>query len=74
MLSRFCASREVVKGEVFKPRMEGPSMTVEEYGELQLKKAQEREKAPQEKSVRRYEQLEVDGDEDNQRLVDEVRV
>ncbi len=49
-------------------------MTVEEYGELQLKKAQEREKAPQEKSVRRYEQLEVDGDEDNQRLVDEVRV
>jgi hypothetical protein len=32
-----------VKAEVFVPRMEGPSMSLEEFGELQLRDLKERE-------------------------------
>ena len=70
-------SREVVKAQVFKPRMQGPTMTIEEYGEQQLQMMQEQQQNPntssdETKPIRRIQQLEADGDEDNIDLVDKV--
>lgn len=73
--------RETVKANVFVPSMESWSMTIEEFGELELQRAKERD-AEQAATIeankgddtqnlsRRMSQLEADGDEDNERLVD----
>lgn len=74
-------ARETVKANVFVPSMESWSMTVEEFGELELQRAKERD-AEQKAQIeankgddtenlsRRMSQLEADGDEDNARLVE----
>ncbi len=53
-------------------------MTLEEFGELQLKEAQERAEREQQQAAagkvnRRMTQLEADGDEDDEKLVNQVR-
>lgn len=65
--------KEDVRGAVFKPTVERPSMTVEEFGEIELERARQRqakEKYDKQPSTRRRcDQLEEDGDEDNEELV-----
>lgn len=73
--------REIVKANVFVPSMEAPSMTLEEFADIEKAAAIERAKRQAESEVlgkgadtanesRRYAQLEADGDEDVTRLVD----
>ncbi|CAM9170173.1 unnamed protein product [Choristocarpus tenellus] len=68
--------KEEVRAGVFRPTVELPTMTVEEYGELELERARQREKKELERTkstpMRRYDQLEGDGDEDNEDLVEEA--
>ena len=70
-------TRENVKANVFVPSMQGPTMSLAEFGELEMKAAQEREAAQKEALLlnkdednltRRYNQLETDGLEDNATL------
>ena len=68
-------SREVIKADVFRPRMEGPSMTLEEFADIELAQALERQKAERDRpntETRRYKQLLADGEEDNEELLDQV--
>lgn len=73
--------REMVRANVFVPSMEAPSMTLEEFADIEKAQAIERAKRQAESEAlgkgadtanesRRYAQLEADGDEDVTRLVD----
>ncbi|CBJ30104.1 conserved unknown protein [Ectocarpus siliculosus] len=70
--------KEDVRANVFKPTVALPTMTVEEFGEIELERATERtqqEAAAQKDSSstrRRYDQLEMDGDEDDEDLVEQA--
>ena len=71
------SSREHVKGSVFQPRMSKPTMSLEEYGDLQKSLALSREKDDsnnhnQAQKFNSYEQLCLSGHEDNEELVDQV--
>eukprot|EP00752_Nemacystus_decipiens_P004061 g3719.t1 len=66
--------KEDVRANVFKPTVALPTMTVEEFGEIELEHArlrQETQKNPP-SARRRYAQLEVDGDEDDAELVEQA--
>ena len=54
--------------------MEGPSISLEEYGDMIKAEAIERSKQPEtaDTSIRRYNQLLKDGDEDNLDLIDQA--
>jgi hypothetical protein len=72
-----CSRRDVFKANVFGSSIAPPTMTLEEFAELEIAGAREREEkerlAQQEKpSGRRYNQLVADGDEDDIDLVDAV--
>ncbi|KAI9912227.1 hypothetical protein PsorP6_009845 [Peronosclerospora sorghi] len=66
--------RETIRSSVFKPGHRLPTMTLEEYADRELADAMERQKREQDapQAPRRYDQLEEDGDEDNEILVDEA--
>lgn len=73
------STREQVKSSVFRPRMSAPTMSLEEFGELEYARAMERGRREQEREAstdaaerdsRNYNQLVADGDEDNEELVD----
>ncbi|CAM9188329.1 unnamed protein product [Scytosiphon promiscuus] len=66
--------KEDVRAKVFKPTVAPPTMTVEEFGELELERARTQQDAPKDSSSvrRRYDQLEMDGDEDNEDLVEQA--
>eukprot|EP01036_Dinobryon_divergens_P028950 gene28950-37977_t len=69
-------SREHFIGGVFTPRMAAPSMTLEEFGDLQLLELQQRQlqqqQAPQDAPPKRYKQLAEEGEEDEADLVDQA--
>ena len=78
-------NRETVRAHVFVPSMEGPSMTLEEFGDMEKADAIERAKRQAENEIsgkgadtenltRRYENLVADGDEDVERLVDAATI
>lgn len=74
---RLLMERDVVKGSVFTPRMQGPSMTLGEFAQQEMEQLAERERrsaeaGPQDAPTRRYEHLVRDGDEDNADLVEEA--
>ena len=73
--------RETIRANVFVPRMQGPTMSLEEFADQEKAAAMERSRVQAEHAVsskgadtenesRRYAQLEADGDEDVMRLVD----
>jgi hypothetical protein len=73
--------KETIRANVFVPSMQGPSMTLEEFGDMEKAAAIERSRvqaenaatgkgADTENLTRRYANLEADGDEDVMRLVD----
>ncbi|CAM9113640.1 unnamed protein product [Discosporangium mesarthrocarpum] len=72
--------REEVRAKVFRPTVELPTMSVEEFGKIELERAHQREVCAQCASRgksgsacrRRYDQLEADGDEDIEALVEEA--
>lgn len=69
------STREVVRANVFIPRMEGPTMTLEEFADLELADAMRRQEAEKKAELdavasRRYAQLEEAGEEDDEKLVD----
>lgn len=68
-----CCSRETVK--VFGTHIAPPTMTLEEFGDLQLADAMDRAQREAEAppGPRRYNQLVKDGDEDDPALLDEVQ-
>ena len=71
------SSREHVKSSVFQPRMSKPTMSLEEYGDLQKSLALSRENDDsnnhnQVQEANSYEQLCLSGREDNEELVDQV--
>jgi len=67
-------TRETVKSNVFAPRMQAPTKTLEEFAMEELAAAEERERksaiSDGNEPPRRYQQLEKDGDEDNIDLVE----
>lgn len=65
-------SRQTVHTTVFEPRMSKPTMTLEEFADMQLADAMHRseKEGNAEKGPRRYNQLHADGDEDDDKLVD----
>ena len=74
-------NKETIKANVFVPSMQGPSMTLEEFGDLEKAAAIERSRVQAENAAsgkgedtenntRRYANLVADGDEDVTRLVD----
>jgi hypothetical protein len=70
-------TRDTVHATVFEPRMKGPTMSLEEFGDIERAQAEERarkEAEGQMKSAesRRYHQLQADGDEDDIDLVDKA--
>lgn len=70
-------SRETVKSSVFGFGIPPPSMTIEEFGDLQKAEAEERAKRPAEvtdPSIRRYKDLMKDGEEDDDELLDQATV
>uniref|UniRef100_K3X0R5 TAP42-like protein n=1 Tax=Globisporangium ultimum (strain ATCC 200006 / CBS 805.95 / DAOM BR144) TaxID=431595 RepID=K3X0R5_GLOUD len=71
---QFEMRRETVKSGVFKPGHRLPTMSLQEYADMELADAQERQQREQEASQgpRRYDQLVEDGDEDNLEFVDEA--
>lgn len=68
--------REEIKSTVFRPGWNQPTMTLQQYGDIEVARAKEREARQKqaEKDIlqkpRRYEQLVKDGMEDNATLVD----
>lgn len=68
--------KEEIRSQVFRPGWNQPTMTLQEFGELEMKAAMEREarqtisEAEQRNAPRRYEFLVRDGLEDNADLVD----
>lgn len=70
-------SRETVKSNVFGFGIPPPSMTIEEFGDLEKAAAEERAKRPAEvtdPSIRRYKDLLKDGEEDDDELLDQASV
>jgi immunoglobulin-binding protein 1 len=67
-------TREQVKASVFKPRMEAPSISLEEYGDMVKAEAIARQNQTKEEEhvVRRYKQLVEAGLEDDEKLADEA--
>ncbi|KAG6969011.1 hypothetical protein JG688_00005529 [Phytophthora aleatoria] len=65
--------RETIRSGVFKPGHRLPTMTLEEYADREVADAMERQKREQEapQGPRRYDQLVEDGDEDDEKLVEE---
>ncbi|ETI49104.1 hypothetical protein L917_06658 [Phytophthora nicotianae] len=66
--------RETIRSGVFKPGHRLPTMTLEEYADREVADAMERQKREQEapQGPRRYDQLVEDGDEDDEKLVEEA--
>jgi len=69
--------REVVQDNVFRPRMQAPTMTLEEFAMEELDKIAEQDKrkaeaGPDSGGPRRYEHLLRDGDEDDADLVEQA--
>ncbi|CAM9489454.1 unnamed protein product, partial [Ascophyllum nodosum] len=75
--------KEGIRAGVFKPTVAPPTMTVEEFGEIELERARQRQArhfpailqstlfyTDDHTVLRRYDQLEMDGDEDEQELVE----
>ena len=82
---RVLMNKETVRANVFVPSMEGPSMTLEEFGDLEKADAIERARRQAENEIsgkgadtenlsRRYDNLVADGDEDVERLVDAATI
>jgi TAP42-like family len=69
------AERQDIRASVFRPRMAPPTMTLEEFGDIEKANAEARSaaEASADKPVRRYSHLLADGDEDDDDLVDQVR-
>lgn len=69
---RILSSREQVISSVFQPRMAAPSMTLEEFGDLQREEAIAREAVERNAPIseRNYRQLLADGEEDDAELMD----
>eukprot|EP00596_Hydrurales_sp_CCMP1899_P008865 CAMPEP_0119036962 /NCGR_PEP_ID=MMETSP1177-20130426/5011_1 /TAXON_ID=2985 /ORGANISM="Ochromonas sp, Strain CCMP1899" /LENGTH=356 /DNA_ID=CAMNT_0006997549 /DNA_START=148 /DNA_END=1215 /DNA_ORIENTATION=- len=68
-------SRETIVSSVFRPSISAPTMTLEEYGDIQKAEAEARSRneGQQEGNViKRYDQLAVDGGEDDYDLVDKA--
>eukprot|EP00904_Undaria_pinnatifida_P010363 jgi/Undpi1/6457/HiC_scaffold_20.g08936.m1 len=66
--------KEDVRASVFKPTVALPTVTVEEFGEYELERMRNTKEKPSDPSSirRRYDQLEMDGDEDNEDLVEQA--
>lgn len=68
--------REEIKSTVFRPGWNQPTMTLQQYGDMEVARAREREARQKQtesdnlQNPRRYEQLVKDGMEDNANLVD----
>ena len=68
--------REEIKSTVFRPGWNQPTMTLQQYGDMEVARAKEREARQKQAEAddlhkpRRYEQLAKDGMEDNSDLVD----
>lgn len=71
---QFEMRRETIRSGVFQPGHRLPTMSLEEYAEQELADAKERQRREQEapQAPRRYDQLAEDGDEDDDKLVDEA--
>ena len=67
-------TKEVIRANVFESRMAKPTMTLEEFADIEVANAIAREQAQEdaEQPVRRYNQLVADGDEDNEELVNQA--
>ena len=70
----FSHSRETVKATVFGPGVPPPTISLEEFADMEKAAAEDRAKRQAEapKGPRRYNQLVADGDEDDLDLVDEA--
>jgi hypothetical protein len=64
--------REIIKANVFTPSMAPPTISLEEFADMEREKAIERSANESNESniTRRYNQLVADGDEDDAKLVD----
>jgi hypothetical protein len=71
---RIVSSREKVISSVFQPRMAAPSMSLEEFGDLQRAEALAREASERNAPTpeRNYRQLLADGEEDDEELMDKA--
>lgn len=71
---QFEMRREVIRTQVFQPGHRLPTMSLEEYADREYTDAVERQKREAEASQapRRYDQLVEDGDEDDDKLLDEA--
>jgi immunoglobulin-binding protein 1 len=69
-------SRETVKATVFGDRIAPPTMSLEEFAELEVEDAQRRAQSQAEapQGPKRYNQLLAEGEEDNIDLVDEATI
>ena len=67
-------TKEVIRANVFESRMAKPTMTLEEFADIEVANAIAREQAQldAEQPIRRYNQLVADGDEDKEELVDQA--
>lgn len=67
-------TKEVIRANVFQSRMAQPTMTLEEFADIEVANAIAREQAQQDSEgpIRRYNQLVADGDEDDEELVDQA--
>lgn len=66
--------KEDVRANVFKPTVALPTVTVEEFGEYELERMRNQQVKESDPSSirRRYDQLEMDGDEDDEGLVEQA--
>jgi hypothetical protein len=65
-----------VKSEVFRPHLPPPTMTLEEFADIEVAAAMERDRKERENpctAPRSLRQVEGDGDEDNLDMVDQVQ-
>ncbi len=70
-------SREQVKANVFKSRMAGPTISIEEYGDMvkaEMEAQSNNTINEEDKPILRYLQLEAEGLEDDDELVDKAMV
>jgi len=67
-------TKEIIRANVFQSRIAQPTMTLEEFADIEVANAIAREQAQQdaEGPIRRYNQLVADGDEDDEELVDQA--
>lgn len=71
-------TRETIKGSVFQPRMAGPTISVEQFGDMELRRMREQEAMAKERGavedgpVLKYNELCAEGKEDESDLVDKV--